>query len=289
MSFNCNNCLKILFAGFLILLYGCSDKKRESPVHVDINAPVANSQTILVERNQDKNITLRATDINDDNLTYIIQTTTRYGVLSGTAPNLIYSPDTEYVGDDSFTFIVNDATLDSNIATVNITVSRASYIKKTMQILSYDKNGELRTDLDLVDKFTYRDDGYHQKGTTPIYTNNVGTVSDYLSGLMWQDNEIISNKTWSEASSYCSSLELGGFNDWRVPSRVELIDIIDYTKQSPSPAIPSEFQYTRNGLYWTSNTYIAYTNDAYIVSFDAGSVLRIPKIGTANVRCVRQE
>ena len=42
--------------------------------------------------------------------------------LTGTAPNLNYNPDTDYVGADSFTFKANDGTTDSNIATVSITV-----------------------------------------------------------------------------------------------------------------------------------------------------------------------
>ena len=42
--------------------------------------------------------------------------------ITGTAPNLNYNPDTGYVGSDSFTFKANDGTVDSNTATVSITV-----------------------------------------------------------------------------------------------------------------------------------------------------------------------
>ena len=44
------------------------------------------------------------------------------GTLSGTPPNLTYTPATGYVGHDAFTFKVNDGTTDSNTATVSITV-----------------------------------------------------------------------------------------------------------------------------------------------------------------------
>ena len=43
-------------------------------------------------------------------------------MLSGDAPNLTYTPDGGFLGDDSFTFIVSDATRTSNPATVSITV-----------------------------------------------------------------------------------------------------------------------------------------------------------------------
>ena len=40
----------------------------------------------------------------------------------GTAPNLIYTPDTNFNGNDSFTFTANDGTDTSNPATITITV-----------------------------------------------------------------------------------------------------------------------------------------------------------------------
>ena len=43
--------------------------------------------------------------------------------LSGTAPALTYTPAANYNGPDSFTFKANDGTLDSNVATVTITVT----------------------------------------------------------------------------------------------------------------------------------------------------------------------
>ncbi len=84
--------------------------------------PVANNQIITVNKNTQKAITLTATDPNIDPLVYTIVTPPQNGTLSGTAPNLNYNPNTNHVGTDSFTFKVNDGTVDSNIATVSITV-----------------------------------------------------------------------------------------------------------------------------------------------------------------------
>ena len=68
-------------------------------------------------------ITLTASDADGDALTYSVVNTPTHGSLSGTAPNLTYTPDTDFVGGDSFTFQANDGTAVSNSATVSITVT----------------------------------------------------------------------------------------------------------------------------------------------------------------------
>ena len=47
----------------------------------------------------------------------------RNGSLSGSAPDLTYTPEANYNGSDSFTFKASDGTADSNTATVSITVT----------------------------------------------------------------------------------------------------------------------------------------------------------------------
>ena len=50
------------------------------------------------------------------------------GTLSGSPPNLTYTPNSGYSGPDSFTFNANDGITYSNIATVSITVSAAGNV-----------------------------------------------------------------------------------------------------------------------------------------------------------------
>ena len=87
------------------------------------DAPVANSQAESTDENNPIVILLDSTDSNGDSLAYSIESTPTNGGLSGTGPYLIYTPHPNFDGIDTFTFKTNDGTVDSNIATVTITVS----------------------------------------------------------------------------------------------------------------------------------------------------------------------
>jgi hypothetical protein len=103
--------------------------------------PVANNQAITVNKNTQQAITLTATDPNNDPLTYTVLTQPAHGTLTGTAPNLNYNPETDYVGADSFTFKANDGTVDSNTATVSITVEDVSSCTTILPISGVTASG----------------------------------------------------------------------------------------------------------------------------------------------------
>ncbi len=86
------------------------------------DAPMANSQSVSTDEDTAAAITLTGSDVEGDALTYIILPPA-HGTLTGTAPNLIYTPATNYFGDDSFTFRVNDGSVDSAPATISITMN----------------------------------------------------------------------------------------------------------------------------------------------------------------------
>jgi VCBS repeat-containing protein len=95
-------------------------------VTVTVNAvndpPVAVSQSVTTERRRPITVTLAADDQEGSALTYRIVTRPMNGTLSGTAPNLQYTPKHSFLGSDRFTVVVNDGAADSNIATVSIRV-----------------------------------------------------------------------------------------------------------------------------------------------------------------------
>ncbi len=97
-----------------------------APVSITIapvnDAPVAQSGSLSVAEDTSASVTLRATDVDGDSLTYSISKLPSNGVLSGTPPNLRYQPKANFSGSDSFQFTVNDGHSTSAPATVSISV-----------------------------------------------------------------------------------------------------------------------------------------------------------------------
>jgi hypothetical protein len=85
--------------------------------------PVADSQAIQTDEDTSVAIVLSGSDPDGNPLTYSVVTGPVNGTLSGTAPNLTYSPHANYHGPDSFTFQTHDGNRDSLVATVSITVT----------------------------------------------------------------------------------------------------------------------------------------------------------------------
>jgi exo-beta-1,3-glucanase (GH17 family) len=86
------------------------------------NVPVADDHSLSTSFRTPVNITLAATDADGDDLTYTIELQPSNGTLSGTPPDVTYTPNAGFSGQDEFTFKANDGDLDSNLATVTITV-----------------------------------------------------------------------------------------------------------------------------------------------------------------------
>lgn len=88
---------------------------------VSNGAPVAQDTAVTVNSNGTVSLTLPATD--GDPLRFQLVTKPQHGLLLGLPPALTYTPDSGYAGPDSFTFRATDGELDSNVATVNLTVA----------------------------------------------------------------------------------------------------------------------------------------------------------------------
>jgi len=84
------------------------------------HAPTASDQSVTGQADAPIAIALSATDLDQDALTFRVIGAPVHGVLSGAAPNVVYTPVEGYRGADSFTFVANDGTVDSGAATVTI-------------------------------------------------------------------------------------------------------------------------------------------------------------------------
>jgi large repetitive protein len=87
------------------------------------DAPVPTSRNLATAPNTPLVVTLAGTDVEGSPLTYAIVSSPINGSLSGTAPNLTYTPNSNYTGSDSFTYRVNDGIVNSALATVSLTIS----------------------------------------------------------------------------------------------------------------------------------------------------------------------
>ncbi|NLF17075.1 MAG: cadherin-like domain-containing protein [Lentisphaerae bacterium] len=85
--------------------------------------PVAVAQSITLPEDGVATVVLTAWDVDDDPLTYEIVAGPAHGTLSGSAPNLIYTPDPDYFGSDQVTFQAHDGTAPSTAAAVTLTVT----------------------------------------------------------------------------------------------------------------------------------------------------------------------
>jgi RHS repeat-associated protein len=86
-------------------------------------APLANNLNVTSIEDASITVVLQASDAEGDALSYVIVDQPVNGVLSGNAPNLVYQPNIHFNGLDNFSYRANDGQLDSNIASVSITVT----------------------------------------------------------------------------------------------------------------------------------------------------------------------
>ena len=90
--------------------------------------PLAISQSIKTSRSTPVEISVLTSSPKGTPLRYTVLGGPKHGRLSGRFPNLTYTPDTDYVGHDRFTFQANDGTADTNTASVGISVEKKNLI-----------------------------------------------------------------------------------------------------------------------------------------------------------------
>lgn len=86
------------------------------------DAPIAFGQSLKSAEDTQKSFALFGSDIEGSPLQYEVTVEPLHGVLSGDAPNLTYTPKSDWVGTDSFKFRVYDGEAYSAEATVTITI-----------------------------------------------------------------------------------------------------------------------------------------------------------------------
>lgn len=110
--------------------------------------------------------------------------------------------------------------------------------------------------------------------------NGDGTVTDLVTGLMWQQAGSSTTSNRAGADIYCTAQNTGGYRDWRLPTQIELISIFDYTLAA-DVSLSALLTGVPGASYWSA-------------SFSAGNAWGFDSTGnstfgpdSAYVRCVR--
>lgn len=113
----------------------------------------------------------------------------------------------------------------------------------------------------------------------PSYTNNGNeTVTDNVTGLQWQQADG-GEMTYENALLYCDNLVLGGFSDWRLPTKQESMSLMNMDKNNPS-LNTVYFPNTNAEYWWTSTVNFANANSIWITNAGGGTG---PKLKTETI------
>ena len=113
-----------------------------------------------------------------------------------------------------------------------------------------------------------------------------GVIVDKTTTLTWQNSALV-QKNKADAQSYCSSLEFGGYDDWRLPNASELSTY--YTNALKAGVTPNMAQANSN-LLVASNGFVFTTEGAKKYNKTPGGITNdFGETTTAEVHCVRGE
>jgi hypothetical protein len=122
----------------------------------------------------------------------------------------------------------------------------------------------------------------------PSYdTTSPGVVLDRLTQLTWQRAHHPDLLDWQAAIDHCACLTLAGHDDWRLPSRIELVSLADYSRANPA-IDPVAFPGTPDEWFWSSSPRPdSDPPTAFYVAYFDGNTHHAALDVPYRVRCVR--
>ena len=123
-----------------------------------------------------------------------------------------------------------------------------------------------------------------------IRNDNSEVVLDTSTNLLWLDtNGVKVSKIFEESLSFCESLEIEGYKEWRMPNYNELYSIVDLSKKNIT--IDDNFKNKDSQEYWTSTlsrySFEQNKTKAWTIHFGNGhdNVTKLD-YSSVNIRCV---
>ncbi|MGK0190375.1 MAG: VCBS repeat-containing protein, partial [Verrucomicrobiales bacterium] len=160
--------------------------------------PVVDDQPVSTDEDTDLIITLIASDAEGDDLTYAIVSGTSDGTLSVVSGDQVtYSPDLNFNGTDSFTFVANDGTANSAVATVTITVNPVNDAPVALAgsnqsvfenvLVDLDGSGSFDPDGDPLTSYAWTQDS----GPTVILSDSGAAQPSFIAPAVSQDTTLV--------------------------------------------------------------------------------------------------
>jgi hypothetical protein len=122
-----------------------------------------------------------------------------------------------------------------------------------------------------------------------MINNDGNTVMDNLTGLEWMRDGSVPTltqcqggfQTWQTALDYVKCLNTNkylGYTDWRLPNINELKSLVNVGRSNSAKWLNGQgFVNMQPAFYWSSSTYAADTNSAWVVNMTDGSVVPFAK------------
>lgn len=126
------------------------------------------------------------------------------------------------------------------------------------------------------------------------YTVGADTTVDNVTCLEWQKTPPTTTYVWQAALDYCEALTLGGKDDWRLPTRVEMASIVDFVAggvdKTAFPAGASAFHKTASDWILTIEQRGAGAGKDFAWAYNLSDGIvsnAYSKATAAKLRCVR--
>jgi hypothetical protein len=129
---------------------------------------------------------------------------------------------------------------------------------------------------------------------------NTSTVTDTVTGLMWQQcsqgqagagctTGSATTHTWQTAlqlATTANTNKIAGYNDWRLPNIKELTSLAALDRYNPAINLTA-FPNTSSAYFWSSSPYANYSSYAWLVYFSNGEDWYYNRGYSDHVRLVR--
>lgn len=144
-------------------------------------------------------------------------------------------------GSDGSDISDNGNTEESGSVIEDLVTEGSFAVVDTGQILFFNDSVEISAPS--MSSSFYGQDAQYDSNAQQYLGNGDGTVTDAVSGLMWQQSpdtngdsqiDVYDKMGQDSAMAYCEDLSLAGYTDWRLPDIKTLYSLINFNGQDPS-------------------------------------------------------